>query len=462
MTTRSVIFIALLLAVSFANGQDIPNGSFENWEDAYFSKQAEWNTLGNVETVTDASEGNRAVKVMNVINDPFDIGFGIVTNINIGGVGLNGGWDYDEVPLSANIDAKFDLTPGDSAQVIFGFQKSGSLIGIAQLYINGNSNDTFTTFSIPIQWFLTATPDTIQVMLTSRNINKSSSNGNGYVIYDNIRLTSFSTENRNVLNPSFENLDTDTIAHPADWVTSDMVLYTNLGIRLPQPAVSASNDRKEGGSAMKLSNVSYGNNEIAPGVAIPGSMFVGLDKPSLPVSKRWNYIEGWWKYSSGIDSARIVVVMFKNGQPIGITTDSILEQRTEWDYFAFPIQYATADIPDSALLIIASANYDEPLGTNATLLIDELAFTDVAAVERLSYADIKIGPVPVVDELFIESEDHFTGIIEIYDPLGKILLQKEVNGERSLTIATSEWNAGIYYLIMNTNSGNTVVKFSKQ
>ncbi len=462
MITRLFFSFALLMAVCSANGQNISNGSFENWEDAYYSKQAEWNTLGNVETVTDASEGNSAVKVMNVINDPFDIGFGIVTNINIGGVGLNGGWDYDEVPLSANIDAKFDLTPGDSAQVVFGFQKSGSLIGIAQLYINGNSNDTFTQFSIPIQWFLTATPDTIQVMLTSRNINKSSSNGNGYVIYDNIRLTSFSTEHRNVLNPSFETMDTDTIAHPTDWMTSDMVLYSNLGVRLPQPAVSASNDRKEGGSAMKLSNVSYGNDEIAPGVAIPGTAFVGLDKPSLAVSKRWNYIEGWWKYSSGIDSARIVVVMFKNGQPIGVVSDSILEPRTEWDYFAFPIQYATADVPDSALLIISSANYDDPLGTNATLLIDEIAFTDVASVDRVPYKDFKIGPVPVVDDLFIESEVHLTGSIEVYDPLGKRMLREEIGGQRSMTIHTAGWNTGIYYLIMKSDSGNTVVKFNKQ
>lgn len=457
---QTLLFFASI--ATSVTAQNIPNGSFETWQSKNYDQLADWSFLGNVELVADATDSVQAVKLINTPGDSLTIGFGAVTNMNLAGSGLNGGWDYDEMPLSVKLDAKYDLAAGDKAQVMVVFKKAGNFIGTASLFIEGNSMDTFTNFSIPVQWALTTTPDTIMIVLASKDLNEPETFGDGYVIFDNFRLTTFAVEHKKVRNASFERSETQSVEHPQGWLTTDVIYFEWFGIELDQPAVLASTDRKEGGFALQCSNRVFGGSEMAPGVAITGEDFEGLERPSFSVNKRWNYIEGWWKYSSDNDTARISVMLFKNGVLIGGFQDSLLFERTDWDYFAIPLQYATSDVPDSATVIVSSANLNGPVGQNATLLVDELSFTDVASVERIMLQNLKIGPVPVTDQLNIASDDALTGTATVVNAMGQEAATTVFTGINAITIPVSGLQPGIYFLRVNTTSGYRTVKFIKE
>lgn len=462
---KRLVILGLVLTAFAANAQNVPNGSFEDWINKSYNVLADWYTVGDVEFVTDATDGQQAVKLSNSkFGGPEGDLFGMVTNINIlGGFDFSQGTPYTDMPLSVKVDAKYDLAVGDVAGVQVIFTASGNPIGTAQLQIEGNSNDTFTHFSIPVQWAVSTTPEKIIVLLSSRDLNADSTAGEGSIIFDNFRLMSFSQENDTVPNPSFERMDQELIEHPNGWFTTDMYFFDFIGSRLDPVSAARSDIRKEGGNALLLKNSKMMGGDLVPGVAFYSDAFLNFESPGFPVNKRWMYLEGWYKYTADDDTANVRIGMFNGGQYIGGSENLIYKDNsTEWRYFAFPIAYANGDVPDSAQVVLSSANLDGPSGTNAEFLVDEVAFVDAASVEKRLLGAIRIAPNPVNNVLTLSLERALNGEVIVTDIAGRVIRTMEISGEKEMAISMKGQIAGVYFLKIKTQSGQQTIKFIKQ
>jgi hypothetical protein len=77
------------------------------------------------------------------------------------------------------------------------------------------------------------------------------------------------------------------------------------------------------------------------------------------------------------------------------------------------------------------------------------------------FQPLKVFPVPFSSELNVSFVNGFeTGLIKIYDTTGKLVLERQTEGE-SFSLSTSLWNDGIYlvqYLVNDTMYSVKVIK----
>ena len=81
--------------------------------------------------------------------------------------------------------------------------------------------------------------------------------------------------------------------------------------------------------------------------------------------------------------------------------------------------------------------------------------------------DFAILPNPTLDKINIEfySEKKYSGLISVYDILGKNLMEikcKIEEGKNSLTLNVNEMVSGIYLIEVSSKSGKVYSKFLKQ
>ncbi len=76
---------------------------------------------------------------------------------------------------------------------------------------------------------------------------------------------------------------------------------------------------------------------------------------------------------------------------------------------------------------------------------------------------ISVFPNPAVDNLIIEtSNNEMVTAVKVYDVLGKMLINNNVNETARMELNVSDLEKGIYYMEITTASGVAVKKFNKQ
>jgi len=237
-------------------------------------------------------------------------------------------------------------------------------------------------------------------MVTSKDFEEPSVKGDGFLIIDDIRLENFGDPSTPVKNNDFEDWDVQNISHPAEWYTTDIYLYETVGIIPPLPLVSESNDAFEGNKALLLSNRQFGQ-DILPGLAMTGSLDAFL-VPTFPMNLRKEYFTGKYKFNSTEDTARILVRLFKNGFPIAIGLQDIPPSQDDaYRTFAFRINYTVQTSPDSASIMIACADGENPRNGNSSLLVDDLQFADsILSIENVASPDFSMYPNPTQGDIY--------------------------------------------------------------
>lgn len=99
-----------------------------------------------------------------------------------------------------------------------------------------------------------------------------------------------------------------------------------------------------------------------------------------PYNQRPAALTGYYQFTSvQSDSFAIVVILTKGGSPIAGGAFESGAERTSWTQFTVPLEYASADIPDSLyieVLIVPGA--DDSLHVGSQFLLDDLSFTGTA------------------------------------------------------------------------------------
>lgn len=303
-----------LLVVTFAFGQqNIPNGNFEDWGVHQTQVVDNWDVSGNVTSSSDAVKGSKALRLENIASSKTR---GFISTGPFIGDKLSG-VPYDEQPLSLRFKAKFDLALGDRAQIACLFSYKGNTIAYAGLDIEGNSNDTFASFSVPITWNLSTNPDTVALVVSSLNLETQQFNGDGYIIIDDVHFSTISTRNKELPNGDFENWTTETRDDLKGWYTTDDYLIDISGYQFATPIVAQSNKGRSGTKAVELTTKEL-NGDLLPGMILVGNSLQDFERASFPISNRWKYFEGYYQYNPvNGDSAFFAAFLYKSGIPIG-------------------------------------------------------------------------------------------------------------------------------------------------
>ena len=436
-----------------ALAQNIPSGSFDTWTDFEIIQPESWLFSGNAERTTDASNGQYAVKLENKAGQEVEVG--VLSNAIIT-AGFTGGEAYSDGPLVMRFDVKYDIYPGDAARVYAVFQKNGQAIGLVDAEITGSSADTFATYKIPIQWYVSTLPDSVIVMVVSNDFDNESVLGDGYIIVDNIVLETFSDPDDQLINTDFENWEIEKISHPESWYTTDIFLKQAIGAFVEAESVVKTTDSKTGNAILLQNQVL--NGEIFPGVALTGNALGEDPRPSFPVAKKWKFIDGYYKFDKEeTDEAHVLTIHYKEGIPIGSSEFIITNSVSEYTYFSSSITFEGGEIPDSATVAISTIDLDgDATGSTTKLWIDDIRFTDnLASVERRDMA-IRLYPNPVLNYVHIRDLTPNSNI-QILNNLGLILLETSDN-----QIDVSQLPQGSYIIQISDEDSFRTAKFLKQ
>lgn len=444
---KHITFIALLFgSLAIANAQNIPSGDFESWTVRDEVSLDSFTSAGLVARTTDAYSGQYAVRMDNKIIDG-EHATSFVTN----GVPVEnnvlGGQAYDEAPLSMRFFAKYDLATGDHADIVGIFKLNGSPIAIVNVEVEGSSADTFVRYSVPINWQVSAIPDTFVMLMSSKDLDTDTINGDGYLIVDDVHFVNIGKRTKPLHNGDFEHWVQGDREVPTGWFTIDDVFAESSLPGLPR-LVEKTSDAHGGNSALSLSNYGSGR-DVLPGIALTGNSRKNLEKPAFKVSKNWKFIEGWYKYNShNGDSARVMAGLFAMGVPIGLVQWGAGSSVNQWTYFSAELDYFTNLVTaDSATVAVMAANPDKPRGGETELIVDDLKFTDhPVGVKDIATPRMAVYPNPVRSDIYIALPDGAdVNSYRIFDMTGKEVEGGSLTDGRHIQLS-SELKAGNYLL----------------
>jgi hypothetical protein len=159
--------------------------------------------------------------------------------------------------------------------------------------------------------------------------------------------------------------------------------WSNNNICGLAPVVTKSTDARTGSFAIRLEVVSVFGDPWGP-ILASGS-------PGFSVSKRYQSLNGFYKYSPvGSDEWAVLVTLKKGEVEIGSGAAAFPAAKATYTPFAVNFTYTTADVPDRAeitfLILGPVTGSDHHTGTS--LLLDDLSFAggEPAPEPRLSIA----------------------------------------------------------------------------
>jgi hypothetical protein len=441
--TYFYLVMALLLVAQ------VPNYEFEEWENFEMPTLKNWSVLGNVKQASDATSNLFAIQLH---NKKADGSFGVVANTNLA-AGLSGGTPYTDMPFVMRFDIKYNLALEDTANIIAYFKVAGQFNAQVNFKVTGNSADTFVRIKYPIQWVISAAPDSVVLVLSSHTF-ETPVQGDGSIIVDNLIFETFGNPDDQLPNNNFESWDITKIPYPKAWYTTNLFVHDFYNVQTDIKAVVASNFAHYK-TSISLRNTKLGN-DLLPGIAITGNTFNDKFPPAFPVSTRWQYLQGYYGFTPDKnDTGMVAVLMYNKGQLIGAGQLGFVSPASGIPYFSVPITYYLPVNPDSACIVLSSAAINNPKGEKTELWIDKLSFSNRIASVQDKNISFSIYPNPATNELFIQSNGE-NYLYQIYDNLGKLVLTSEQQ-----EIYIGDIKSGCYTLFARNNNRILSHKFIK-
>ena len=447
---RILFLLVSIICLGWSYAQ-IPNYEFEEWTAFEIPEIKNWYTYGNVARTTDKSNGDYAMRLEN--KGGANASYGVIANTEIS-TNITEGAKYSDRPYIMRFDIKHELASGDTANVLAVFKASGQLIASVDFKVTGSSADTFVRIKFPIQWHISTPPDSLILAATSHTFNQKIY-GDGYVVLDNIVFETFGNPDEQVENPDFEEWNIAPIPHPVNWYTTNLFIYDLYNYKENINAVVESSE-SHFGSSILLQNRKVLDNLI-PGFAVSGNTLDTDFPPTFSVSEKWNYIQGYYKYQpENGDTATVAALMYNNGTLIGIGQVKMFSKVDTIKYFSIPITYFLPLSPDSASIVLSSADLEKPKGETTQLWIDKLSFSNRIAGVINSNESLKLFPNPATNYIKLVSPfraDYFI----ISNALGE-----EIKVSTKAVINLDEIPKGIYFIKAIIKNKTLTQKFIKQ
>ena len=175
-------------------------------------------------------------------------------------------------------------------------------------------------------------------------------------------------------------------------------------------------------------------------------------------------LEGWFKYNPvNGDSALIDIGFYDWNGEVFISKMIIRETVNDWTSFRvlIPEQYWDREFSQIRVLFVASAGVNFNMlmlcegQLGSTLWIDNIALNYKLGIKQSLFSSLqaKAFPNPITDILNLELNEPFTGKIMVYNSLGSLVMEENINGSQCQLNASALATGNYIYKLMN---GNTI------
>lgn len=284
-----------------------------------------------------------------------------------------------------------------------------------------------------------------------------------------------------VYNGGFESWNNLLIfMEPQGYVSSNYASLLLGSGGLPRANVFRSTTKQAGTYAAKLE--SYAQN-VGDTTGVPGIMVTGeLDlnnvsiKPGFAISGgRPTALKGYYKYAEGNmpDSGIISVALTKYDSTAGFINViaggiGVFSNKGEYTEFNIPIDYATNDEPDTAIIVISTTSvfsFDTTALTSApvgsVLYVDELSFVTSGGVGIQKIEDLieaSLYPNPSSNRIYVDYvQEHASEVnIQLLSIDGRVVYEEtkyHKAGKQKITIDVANIDAGMYQFVATTAEG---------
>lgn len=436
----------LMWSTLLCDAQNIPNGTFDQWEVREHLKLDAWySPTANVQQTTDTKISAYALKLLNTPSTTGNGTKGYIRNVDYNRRDTLNGFAFNGDPLSMVFWSKHDLAPGDTARAYVVFKEKGSTKGTVDFRFTGSTNGEFVKYSVPIVWTGLRTPDTAWVYLYSCYDTKV--DDTGFAIIDDFHFEKIGERMPELVNGDFALWSNKGVSFPLHWRSIDLRQYDTYQSFLPEESVTQVTGVEAflGGTSLRIQNYSSSGKPTA------GYCYVGTENndyytPTFPILDTFKYLQGYYKYlPDGDDTARINFRAWQEGKS-RINENLYLDKSEEWTFFKIKLNYDAAKYaPDSAALMIWATNTKTVYGAQTKLYLDNLELVTQLAPLQLNIphinAELKIGPNPVRDYITIQSNLQIHHIVAM-DALGRQADLPLLNQRADMR----HLNPGVYYL----------------
>lgn len=454
-------YIATLIAtvfVAFNLSAQVPNNSFETWNNDTLYTINTWRTNGGDYRKVPGKSGS-AIKLNNILSGT-DIQYTDLYQSNSSGFGVGPAFPWTYVCDSLRITYQCNLGL-DSASISAGLTKTGETVPpfLTEVYITGTQN-TWKTISVPFKFnnVSDSVPDSAWVYISPHDVYKSTP---GSLTIDKIEFVkNGSTLPSNIPNGDFENWNMNIQKFPAGWMTSDKFFTGSTGVPFAGSSIESS-DAYSGSKAIKFTRGEKGVLKI-PGAAISvnGNNPPNDEAPSFPVNQRYLSFRGYYKSSVFVgDRLNTFVNLFYQGKIVGTASFVDSTSKSGYTMFSENIDYdqTFSGIPDSATISIGvfDAFEEYPNNANSWVIVDELSLSIFgAATKNVTIQPMAVYPNPAAEKVHVKFKSTVSGITEwsISDLSGKNILDGNHSGAGVLSIGTSLLNNGCYLLKLTNNN----------
>lgn len=259
---------------------------------------------------------------------------------------------------------------------------------------------------------------------------------------------------------------------PVGWQTLNFLCAFPFNI--PSATKASGLDKHSGNYALKIKSIEIITNP-APTIlddTIGGAFTGSINLAPLYLKRGYTYtgrpeaLNVWFKYFPvGNDRASIGVVLTKwNGvkSDTVATADTSLYYNPIYTLLNVHLTYFSDQIPDSAVVILASSRRSNEARVNSTLFVDDAEFTGWVGLQDYENKNkISLYPNPAKEELHFKINAQENLEINIIDATGKRITSLVVDGGEA-TVDTRNYCSGIYFyeVLDKKNSVITRGKFS--
>lgn len=442
----------------FTGEPEIPNWNFEQWTEDTMIVPPQWNILNDstIERVP-GYESNYALKLS-------DTNFGMLgfpgDGTESGGLPVfYGGCPFTSRPDSVIFYLNYNLNPLDSGMFLLHLRNGNTVVSGEFKVITGSSGGNFQRFSFPVNYLSSENPDTMVVGFTTFSPFSSIANDHSenYMILDEVSF--YPPVVATGCNIDFE----EWVEFPFDnlkyWYYPKSLFINPDDIEGSQRVLKSEGFESEG-YAVELRTTNYLHFWMSGDISNnPNKDLFGGDYRGTPVSRRYQHLNGYYKYQPvGGDSLWIDVSMFNNSATIGTGQFFTANSTQDFTVFDVPITYYdNYTIPDSAIINIRTNNFGIPAGASV-LVIDRLGFDGLWGVTSDTVpgfnsptlqSDLLVYPNPAKNEVIIElarsNSQKIT--IYVYDANGSLTNSIDfTSGQTKLVLNLSDFKAGIHFI----------------
>jgi hypothetical protein len=273
-----------------------------------------------------------------------------------------------------------------------------------------------------------------------------------------------------IADPGFENWSNDH--ELVNWDNSN-VSTTYLGVGVTITCVTKSTDVHSGSFSAKIlskdTTIVVITTPVTPGFVTLGTFWFNSTSQTggvvggIPFSGRPDSITFWYKSSlQGSDKSSIYFEEWQGAHTTTIADDSakIATSATDWTYFAMPINYQDAGIPDSMNLTIGSSDLGDQavITNNSQMNVDDvsLVYGDVGIMDIAFSANFNVYADQSTNQLIIDLnfDQSLSTEISLYNVAGQVIKSyvKNIKTSKEL-IGLDSLPKGIYFVKVTRKDG---------